>query len=102
MLIFRLNLISKYYLDKQAKRSFLTKRRTTTLYNYSMFSSRRCKVRIYFHMILDSIKFIKFLFFLLYTVSRLPNGFGTRADICELLKESQFINELVPDEKVLE
>ena len=32
--------------------------------------------------------------------SRLPNGFGTRADICELLKESQFINEHVPDDKL--
>lgn len=32
--------------------------------------------------------------------SRLPGGFGTRADICELLKESQFINENVPDDKL--
>lgn len=32
--------------------------------------------------------------------SRLPNGFGTRADICELLKESQYINEHVPDDKL--
>ena len=31
---------------------------------------------------------------------RLPNGFGTRADICELLKESQYINEHVPDDKL--
>lgn len=25
--------------------------------------------------------------------ARLPNGVGTRADICELVKESQYINE---------
>ena len=32
--------------------------------------------------------------------ARLPNGVGTRADICELLKESQFINEHIPDDKL--
>jgi len=32
----------------------------------------------------------------------LPNGEGTRADICELLKESQYINETIPDDKVKE
>ncbi len=32
--------------------------------------------------------------------ARLPSGFGTRADICELLKESQFIIENFPDDKL--
>jgi hypothetical protein len=34
-------------------------------------------------------------------VRRLPSGVGTRADICELLKESQYINENTPDDKVI-
>jgi nuclear factor related to kappa-B-binding protein len=29
--------------------------------------------------------------------ARLPNGVGTRADICELVKESQYITEDLPD-----
>ena len=32
--------------------------------------------------------------------ARLPNGVGTRADICQLLKESQYINEDIPEEKL--
>lgn len=32
--------------------------------------------------------------------ARLPNGVGTRADISELLKESQYINEDLPEEKL--
>ena len=32
--------------------------------------------------------------------SRLTSGVGTRAQICELLKESQYINENISDEKV--
>jgi nuclear factor related to kappa-B-binding protein len=32
--------------------------------------------------------------------AKLPNGVGTRADICELLKESQYINENIPDKKI--
>lgn len=32
--------------------------------------------------------------------SRLPNGVGTRADICELLKESFYINENISDDKL--
>lgn len=32
--------------------------------------------------------------------ARLPNGVGTRADICQLLKESQYINENIDDEKL--
>lgn len=31
---------------------------------------------------------------------KLPKGFGTRMDICELLKESQFINEDVNEDKM--
>ena len=31
--------------------------------------------------------------------SRLPTFTGTRADICELLKESSYINEHTPDDK---
>lgn len=30
----------------------------------------------------------------------MPTFTGTRADICELLKESQYINEHTPDDKV--
>ena len=32
--------------------------------------------------------------------ARLPNGEGTRADICELLKDSQFISPNVTDGQV--
>lgn len=32
--------------------------------------------------------------------ARLPNGVGTRADISELLKESQYVNEDLPEEKL--
>ena len=32
--------------------------------------------------------------------AKLPNGFGTRNDICELLKESQYINTDVSEEKM--
>lgn len=32
--------------------------------------------------------------------AKLPQGFGTRSAICELLKESQFINQNVDDEKM--
>ena len=32
--------------------------------------------------------------------SRLPKGFGTRADIMNLVKDSQFINESLPDDKM--
>jgi hypothetical protein len=32
--------------------------------------------------------------------AKLPQGFGTRGAICELLKESQFINQNVDDEKM--
>lgn len=32
--------------------------------------------------------------------ARLPQGVGTRADICELLKDSQFINPQIPDDKL--
>lgn len=32
--------------------------------------------------------------------ARLPNGVGTRADICELVKESQYISEDLPEEKL--
>ena len=32
--------------------------------------------------------------------ARLPNGVGTRAMICELLKESQYITEKVAEEKL--
>ena len=32
--------------------------------------------------------------------SRLPNAVGTRADICELLKESQYVNEDIADDKL--
>lgn len=32
--------------------------------------------------------------------SKLPKGYGTRNDICELLKESQFINNTVGEDKI--
>ncbi len=32
--------------------------------------------------------------------ARLPNGEGTRADICELLKDSQFVSENTNDSQV--
>ena len=32
--------------------------------------------------------------------SRLPNGVGTRADICELVKESQYITEGLSEDKL--
>lgn len=32
--------------------------------------------------------------------ARLPNGVGTRADISELLKESQYVNEDLAEEKL--
>lgn len=33
-------------------------------------------------------------------LSRLPKSYGTRADIMNLVKDSQFINENLPDEKM--
>jgi len=32
--------------------------------------------------------------------ARLPNGVGTRADICELLKESQYVNDELDDKLI--
>lgn len=34
------------------------------------------------------------------SAARLPGGVGTRADICELLKESQYVNEDIGDDKI--
>ena len=34
------------------------------------------------------------------SAARLPKGFGTRTDICQLLKESQFINNNIKNEKM--
>lgn len=34
------------------------------------------------------------------SAARLPNGFGTRTDICELLKESQYINSTYRNDKM--
>jgi nuclear factor related to kappa-B-binding protein len=34
------------------------------------------------------------------SAARLPSGVGTRADICELLKESQYINDSISEERL--
>eukprot|EP01017_Pseudomicrothorax_dubius_P044357 TRINITY_DN7489_c0_g1_i2.p1 TRINITY_DN7489_c0_g1~~TRINITY_DN7489_c0_g1_i2.p1 ORF type:complete len:287 (-),score=57.15 TRINITY_DN7489_c0_g1_i2:4-864(-) len=58
------------------------------------------KPRDHFMLKNDRPGYITILCLVRDAASRLPNGVGTRADICELLKESQYINENVSDEKV--
>jgi len=41
---------------------------------------------------------IKYIFIL--NISRLPKGYGTRADIMNLVKDSQYVNETLSEEKV--
>jgi len=48
----------------------------------------------------DRPSFITILSLVRDAAARLPDGVGTRADICELLKESQYINEDIPDDKL--
>ena len=44
--------------------------------------------------------FITILCLVRDAAAKLPNGVGSRADICELLKESQYINENVADKNI--
>ena len=48
----------------------------------------------------DRPSFITILSLVRDAAARLPDGVGTRADICELLKQSQYINEDIPDDKL--
>jgi len=44
--------------------------------------------------------FITILCLVRDAAAKLPNGVGTRADICELLRESQYINENIPEKNI--
>ena len=58
------------------------------------------KPREHFLLKAERPSYITILCLVRDAAARLPGGVGTRADICELLKESQYINESITDDKV--
>jgi nuclear factor related to kappa-B-binding protein len=58
------------------------------------------KPREHFLLKTERPSYITILCLVRDAAAKLPNGVGTRADICELLKESQYINENIPDKKI--
>eukprot|EP01016_Furgasonia_blochmanni_P036091 TRINITY_DN4073_c0_g1_i10.p1 TRINITY_DN4073_c0_g1~~TRINITY_DN4073_c0_g1_i10.p1 ORF type:complete len:476 (+),score=144.68 TRINITY_DN4073_c0_g1_i10:331-1758(+) len=62
-------------------------------------SISNAKPREHFLLKTDRPSYITILCLVRDAAARLPSAVGTRADICELLKESQFINENIPDDK---
>jgi len=63
-------------------------------------TAQNSKPREHFLLKADRPSYITILCLVRDAAARLPNGEGTRADICELLKESQYINETVTDDKL--
>jgi len=63
-------------------------------------TAQNSKPREHFLLKADRPSYITILCLVRDAAARLPNGEGTRADICELLKESQYINETIPDDKL--
>ena len=58
------------------------------------------KPREHFLLKQERPSFITILCLVRDAAARLPNGVGTRIMICELLKESQYITEGIPEEKL--
>nr|XP_002733719.1 PREDICTED: nuclear factor related to kappa-B-binding protein-like [Saccoglossus kowalevskii] len=58
------------------------------------------KAREHFLLVSDRPPYVTILSVVRDSVARLPNGEGTRADICELLKDSQFIAESATDSQI--
>ncbi|XP_070551804.1 nuclear factor related to kappa-B-binding protein-like [Ptychodera flava] len=58
------------------------------------------KAREHLLLVSDRPAFVTILSLVRDAAARLPNGEGTRADICELLKDSQFISQGVSDSQI--
>jgi hypothetical protein len=63
-------------------------------------NTQNSKPREHFLLKAERPSYITILCLVRDAAARLPNGVGTRADICELLKESQYINENITDDKL--
>ena len=63
-------------------------------------SAVNSKAREHYLLKTERPSYITILCLVRDAAAKLPNGVGSRADICELLKESQYINENIADKNI--